>query len=308
MINRNLIRIRIVQIVYSWYQNPNRGLASAEKELLYGLQRSYDLYHYLLELMIRITDEHAARLETKKSKLLPTEEDLHPNTNLVNNAFIAQLRANKQLSSYLEERPMDWEQYDHFIKRLLDQILKSDYYADYVELSHPTYAEDREFWRKIFKKMIYNNSLLDELLEDESIFWNDDVEIVQSFVFKTIKFFEQEKGEDQELLPMFRSQDDKKFALDLLDNAIKDEAKYRELIKTHTDKWDYDRIAFMDLIIMQIAIAEICNFPSIPTSVTLNEYIDMAKVYSTPKSGLFVNGILDAVINHLKTERLIIKD
>ena len=308
MINRNLIRIRIVQIVYSWYQNSNNNLKNAEKELLQGFQKSYDLYFYLLLLMVKITDLYEERVEMKKNKFLPTEEDLNPNTHLIENKFIKQLRTNKTLNKYLSERPMSWDENETFVKNLLDTILSSEEYKDYTANVSPTYADDKDFWRKIFKQYIYLNNELDDILEDESIFWNDDVETVETFVLKTIKQFSEQNGDNQPLLPMFKDEEDKQFALKLLNETILNEKKYRQLIEKHTQKWDFDRIAFMDMIIMQVAIAELYTCESIPTSVTLNEFIDIAKSYSTPKSGTFVNGILDAIANEAKKEHIIFKN
>ena len=307
MINRDLIRIRIVQIVYAWYQNSNNNLKNAEKELLFGFQKSYDLYYYLLLLMVKLTDMYESRIETKKNKFLPSEEDLHPNTHLIDNKFIRQLKTNNHFIHYLNNRPMSWEENENFVKNVLDNILESETYKTYSELENPTYDDDRDFWRKTFKQFIYNNEELDEILEDESIYWNDDVEIVQTFVLKTIKQFSEENGADQPLLPMFKDEEDKRYALKLLDETILNEKKYRSLIEKHIDKWDLDRIAFMDMIIMQVAVAEIFSFESIPTRVTLNEYIEIAKAYSTPKSGSFVNGILDAIVNEIKKDNLIFK-
>lgn len=308
MINRNLIRTRIVQIVYSWYQNTNRDLRTAEKELLFGLQKSYDLYYYLLLLMVDITRTYEARVEAKRNKYLPTDEDLNPNLRLIDNKFIRQLAQNNTFNKYLNERPMSWDENDVFVKNLLDQILESDTYLQYSEKANTTYNEDKEFWRKTFKKFIYNNETLDDILEDESIFWNDDIEIVQTFVLKSIKQFSEESGQNQRLLPMFKDEEDRQFALKLLHDTILNEKKYRELIERHTDKWDFDRIAFMDMIIMQVALAEIHTFETIPTSVSLNEYIDLAKLYSTPKSGTFVNGVLDAIVADLRKNNIIFKN
>lgn len=308
MINRNLIRIRIVQIVYSWYQNKNKDLRSLEKELLFGLQKSYDLYYYLLLLMIEITKAYEAKVETRLNKLLPTEEDLNPNMKLLENAFIRQLEQNKQLIKYLNDYPMSWDEHDSFIKKTLEEILESDIYLNYSTNSKQSYDADKEFWRQIFKQFIYNNEELDNILEDESIYWNDDIETVQSFTLKTIRQFSESAGEDQPLLPMFRSIEDKTFASKLLHNAILNQDRYRELIEKHTDKWDFDRIAFMDMIIMQVALAEIHTFEDIPTSVSMNEYIELSKAYSTPKSGLFINGVLDGIVNSLKSENIIFKN
>ncbi|MEN6589580.1 MAG: transcription antitermination factor NusB [Proteiniphilum sp.] len=308
MINRNLIRIRVVQIVYAWYQNTNKDLRNAEKELMYGLQKSYDLYFYLLLLMVELAKAYENRVEAKRNKHLPSEEDLNPNTHLIHNKFMLQLRENAQFQKQLAERPLMWDANEAFVKNLLDTMLASDTYKEYCGIASPTYEEDREFWRKSFKQFIYMNEELDQILEDECIYWNDDVEIVQTFVLKTIKKFSPEKGANQPLLPMFKDEEDKEFALRLLHDTIRNEKKYRDLIDKHTDKWDFDRIAFMDLIIMQVALSEIFTFESIPTSVSLNEYIEIAKSYSTPKSGTFINGILDAIVQEIKEENRIFKN
>lgn len=308
MINRNLIRIRVVQLVYAWYQNANKDLRNAENELLFGLQKSYDLYYFLLLLMVELTATYQKRVEAKQNKFLPTEEDLHPNTHLVKNKFILQLQENKQFQKQLTERPMSWEENEVFVKNLLDEILSSDTYKEYTAIAEPTYDEDREFWRKTFKQFIYLNEELDDILEDECIYWNDDVEIIETFVLKTIKRFSPENGDEQPLLPMFKDDEDKAYALKLLHNSILEEKEYRSLIEKHTEKWDFDRLAFMDMIIMQVALSEIFTFDSIPTNVSLNEYIEIAKSYSTPKSGTFINGILDAIVQETKKEKRIFKN
>ena len=307
MINRNLIRIRVVQVAYSWYQNTNKDLQGAEKELMHGMQKSYDLYYYMLLLILELTNMYEGRVEAKRNKLLPSKEDLNPNTHLIDNKFAQQLKTNVQLNKYLTERPMMWTDNEPFVRNLLDAILASDTYKEYSEIKKPTYENDREFWRKTFKQFIYLNEELDSLLEDECIYWNDDVEIVQGFVLKTIKKISEAAGNEQPLLPMFKDDEDRRYALKLLHDTIQNEKEYRALIEKHTDKWDFDRISFMDLTIMQIAIAEIIAFDSIPISVSLNEYIEIAKSYSTPKSGLFVNGILDAIVAKLKAENRILK-
>ena len=307
MINRVLIRIRVVQILFSCSQDETTDLRKAENELLFSLQKSYDLYFYLLSLMVELTDAYAQKVDARKAKLLPTEEDMRPNVKLLNNKFIIQLRKNYQLEKYLTDRPFSWYEHDAFLRKILDNILSSDIYKEYVATDSVDYNDDREFWRKIFKHLICTEEDLYTLLEDESLYWNDDIEIIESFVLKTIKRFEEEKEGRQDLLPMFKDESDREFAVKLLRESLFDAKKYRQLIDKYTQNWESERIALMDMVIMQIAIAEIVTFPSIPVSVTLNEYIDIAKSYSTAKSASFINGILDAVVKELKDENVIIK-
>ena len=308
MINRILIRIKVLQIVYSYYQNENNDLKVAENELLFSLQKSYDLYHYLLLLILDVTSLQKRILETKKCKYMPTAEELNPNTRLIDNRFAAQLAENLSLQKYVSEQGLSWSNDEEFVKNVLEMILNSEIYAEYITNEEDSYDVDKEFWRQVFKKVICGNEMIEEYLEDKSIYWNDDIEIVETFTLKTIKKFEESNGSKQELLPMFKDLEDKAFAIKLFHQSLLKGKEYRERINKHMKNWETERIANMDLIIMQVAIAEMLTFPSIPVSVTLNEYIDAAKYYSTPKSGNFINGILDSIVNELKKEKLLLKD
>lgn len=308
MVNRILIRIKVLQIVYSYYQNGNGDLKAAENELLFSLRKSYDLYHYFLLLLIELTNLQRRNLDSRKSKYMPTEEELNPNTRFIDNRFIAQLAENEDLMKYVDEQGLSWSNDEEFVQDVLNLILDSEIYADYMNQETDSYEVDREFWRQAFKKLICGNEMIEEYLEDKSIYWNDDIEIVETFTLKTIKKFEEKRGSAQPLLPMFKDEDDKDFAIRLFRQSLLKGKEYRERIDKHIQNWESERVASMDLIIMQVALAEILSFPSIPISVTLNEYIDAAKYYSTPKSGNFINGILDSIVGELKKEKLLLKD
>ena len=308
MINRALIRLKIVQIVYAYYQNGGKNLDTAEKELFFSLAKSYDMYNYLLLLMVEITKQAQRKQSAAKSKLLPTAEELYPNTKFVENRFIAQLEVNKQLLEFSETQKKTWENESEFVKRLCEKIMDSDIYKEYMASETSSYEEDRELWRKIYKRIIFNNDELDQVLEDQSLYWNDDKEIVDTFVLKTIKRFDEKSGAKQELLPEFKDEEDQDFARRLFRRTILNAEYYRHLISENTRNWDLDRVALMDIIIMQIALAEILSFPNIPVSVTLNEYVEIAKLYSTPKSGSFINGTLDGIVNALKKENKLTKN
>ena len=308
MINRVLIRLKIVQIVYAFYQNGGKNLDTAEKELFFSLSKAYDMYNYLLLLMVEITKQAERKQSAAKSKLLPTAEELYPNTKFVDNRFIAQLEVNKQLLEFSETQKKTWENESEFVKSLCEKIMDTDIYKEYMASETSSYEEDRELWRKIYKRMIFNNDELDQVLEDQSLYWNDDKEIVDTFVLKTIKRFEEQNGADQELLPEFKDEEDQDFARRLFRRTILNADYYRHLISENTRNWDLDRVAFMDVIIMQIALAEILSFPNIPVSVSLNEYLEIAKLYSTPKSGSFINGTLDGIVNQLKKENKLTKN
>ena len=308
MINRVLIRLKIVQIIYAYYQNGGKNLDTAEKELFFSLSKAYDLYNYLLLLMVEVTKQANKKLNAAKNKLIPTKEELFPNTKFVENRFIAQLEVNKQLLDFAGNQKKTWENEADFVKSLCEQIMESDIYKEYMASETSSYEEDREVWRKINKKIIFNNAELDQVLEDQSLYWNDDKEIVDTFVLKTIKRFEEKNGAKQELLPEFKDDEDQDFARRLFRRAILNSDYYRHLISENTKNWDLDRVAFMDVIIMQIALAEVLSFPNIPVSVSLNEYVEIAKLYSTPKSGGFINGTLDGIVNQLKKENKLTKN
>ena len=308
MINRVLIRLKIVQIVYAFYQNGGKNLDTAEKELFFSLSKAYDMYNYLLLLMVEITKQAEKKQSAAKNKLLPTAEELYPNTKFVDNRFIAQLEVNKQLLEFSETQKKTWENEAEFVKSLCEKIMDSDIYKEYMASETSSYEEDRELWRKLYKRIIFNNDELDQVLEDQSLYWNDDKEIVDTFVLKTIKRFEEQNGAKQDLLPEFKDDEDQDFARRLFRRTILNADYYRHLISENTRNWELDRVAFMDVIIMQIALAEILSFPNIPVSVSLNEYVEIAKLYSTPKSGSFINGTLDGIVNMLKKENKLTKN
>ena len=308
MINRVLIRLKIVQIVYAYYQNGGKNLDTAEKELFFSLSKAYDLYNYLLLLMVEVTKQANKRLNAAKNKLVPTKEELFPNTKFVENRFIAQLEVNKQLLEFSNNQKKTWENEADFVKTLCDKILESDIYKEYMASETSSYEEDRELWRKLYKNIIFNNIELDQVLEDQSLYWNDDKEIVDTFVLKTIKRFDEKNGAKQELLPEFKDEEDQDFARRLFRRTILNADYYRHLISENTKNWEVDRVDNLFVVIMQIALAEILSFPNIPVSVSLNEYVEIAKLYSTPKSGGFINGTLDGIVNSLKKENKLTKN
>jgi N utilization substance protein B len=307
MINRIIIRIKVLQIVYAYYQKNSRDLVSAENELLFSLEKTYDLYHYLLLLIVLLTDAEQKRLDKNRNKLLATEEELNPNRRLADNRFAEQLRTNGKLTAFSMRKGTLWNDDNSlFVRNLLKKIIQSDYYRDYLK-SVNSYGADREFWRKIFKHIIMEDSELCEIMEDKSIYWEDDLDVVGTFVLKTIKQFTYETGTKQELLPMFKDEEDKEFAVKLLRYTLMEEKENNERINRQINNWELDRIAQMDLYIMQIALSELMNFPGIPVSVTLNEYIDLSRYYSTPKSPNFINGILDSIVRELRNEGKLFK-
>ena len=308
MINRVLIRIRVLQIFFSWSQRETKDLKKAEEELFFSLEKSYELYHYYLSLIIDLTDEYDKILQQRKTKLLPSNEDKNPNTKLIDNLFVKLLKENVYLNEFLIENSFDWSGQHNYLRTLLNSILESDTYKVYASKPVQSFDEDREFWRKIFKDFCVASEELSTILEDECIYWNDDnIEIIESFVLKTIKQFDEEQRENFKLLPKFRDKDDELFAKKLLKESLYNANENAIKIEKYSSNWETERITLMDKCIMQIALAEIKSFPSIPINVTMNEFINIAKNYSTPKSSTFINGVLDSILKELKDNNEIVK-
>lgn len=307
MINRVLIRLKVVQILYAYYKNSGKSMKAAEDEVFFSLSKAYDLYNYLLLLMAGVTHYAADRISFKSLKLRPTDSDINPNLKFVNNRFIAQLEANTALCKFAEKSKVNWVEHSDLLRRLLDKIEDSDIYKEYMASETSSYEEDRELWRKLYKAFVFDNEELDALLEEQSLYWNDDKSIVDTFVLKTIKRFEESAGADQQLLPEYKDVNDMDFARKLFRNAVSKADEYRELMAQNSKNWDMSRFAFMDVVIMQVALAEILTFGDIPLSVSLNEYVEIAKYYSTAKSGSFVNGLLDSITKKLRADGIINK-
>ena len=302
MINRVLIRLKVIQVVYAYYKNSGKSIKAAEDEVFFSLSKSYDLYKFLLLLIVAVTRYAADRISFNMRKVRPTASDINPNLKFVNNRLAAQIEANEELIKFSEKSKLDWVNYSDFLRRLLDTIVESDIYKEYMESPTDSYNEDRELWRKLYKTFIFENEDLDSIIEELSLYWNDDKSIVDTFVLKTIKRFDEEEGAEFKLLPEYKDLDDMDFARKLFRAAIANADTCRNLMSESSKHWDMSRLAFMDVVIMQAAIAEVLTFPNIPLNVTLNEYVEIAKYYSTPKSGSFVNGLLDGVAKKLREE------
>lgn len=307
MINRALLRIKIVQTLYAYYKSEGKTTAMVERELFYGLERTYDLYFQLLLLTVEVKRYAEARIEYRKNKLQPTKEDLNPNTRFIDNQFIAKLENNLAYKERVSTLKLSWVNDMDVVKSIYNDIVDSDLYKEYMESETTNFDKDKELWRKIFKNIILSNPDLDDSLEEQSIYWANDVEVIASFVLKSIKRFNEDDEEDAPLLPMFKDREDELFAKKLLNSSIRNANDYKAYVVAHLQNWEPERVAFMDMMIMQVAIAEILEFPTIPVNVTLNEYIEIAKNYSTDRSGTFVNGVLDKIVTTLKNENKLIK-
>lgn len=306
MINRELIRIKIVQLTYAYYQNGNKNMDNAEKELMFSLSKAYDLYNWLLALIVAVTKEARKHVDVAMARAQRGDGDI-PSQKFAFNRFAVQLEENKMLNSFLESQKNSWEDNIEYVRKFYSQIVQSEAYKDYIVSEEDSYDADRELWRKLYKQLIMNNDDLSSLLEEKSLYWNDDKEIVDTFVIKTIKRFDPVNKANQELLPEYKDEEDIDFARKLFRATILNADQYQHYMSEVSRNWDFNRLAYMDVVIMQIAIAEMCTFPGIPVNVTINEYVDLAKLYSTYKSGGYVNGMLDAIARFLNDEGVISK-
>lgn len=310
MINRELIRLKVVQLIYAYYQNEGKTIEVAEKELMFSLNKAYDLYEYLLTLLVEIKKMAERKDESSRARNKRLGTSLKgetPEGRFAHNLFLEQLAANKQLADFMEKQKKEWLEEEPLVKKLLNTFMESEVFQFYLTKEDFSYDADREVVRKLYKTYVCNNEDFDSILEEHSLYWNDDKEVVDSFVLKTIKRFTAESTAEQELLPAFASDDDRQFAVTLFRTTLEKGEETRDYIKANCKNWEFNRLAFMDVIIAQIALTEVLTFPTIPLNVTFNEYLDIAKVYSTPRSASYLNGMLDHIVKQLKAENKIQK-
>ncbi len=307
MFSRRLLRIKVLQTLYAYHKVEGKTYASAEKELLHSIRKSYELYHLLLLLIVDVIDYAESKIELAKQKKVPTEEDLHPNTRFIDNQLAAQLRNNRDLRNYREKHSLSWVQYPEIIKNLFLFCTDTDFYRRYMEEPERSYRQDKKLVERFYGDIVMNYEDLYINLEEQSIYWIDDVDFVVKMIVKTLKKFREDQIDGGPLMPMFKDQEDEDYAKTLLRKTIMNEEPYLEMIRTSANNWELERIAFTDSLIMQLAISEAIEFASIPTKVTINEFLEIAKLYSTEKSSQFINGILDNIIAGLKKDGRITK-
>lgn len=298
MINRELIRIKAVQLTYAYFQNGNHNIDNAEKELVFSLSKSYHLYNQLLKLIVAITKMARKHYDVALAKAEREGSEM-PSARFAYNKFAVQLEENRMLNEFFEEQKSVWEDKQEFIKRIFQQMEQSEVYAEFLASTDDDYEVHREVWRKLYKMFVQNNDEVADILEESSLYWNDDKDVVDTFVLKTIKRFDPKNNTKQELLPDYEDEEDKEFARKLFRATILNADQYQRYMMEASRNWDFSRLAYMDVVIMQLAIAEMITMPNIPVNVTINEYVDLAKLYSTPRSGSYINGMLDSIARHL---------
>ena len=300
MISRRLIRIKALQILYAYSKKGDVSSMNAEKELFHSIEKYYDLYLMLLAFPRELTEIERKKIIQRRNKRFPSPEDLNPNLNFQDNLFIEYLSNFEELNELLEQRKLNWKAYPDFLKQMYADFIKSDVYAAMMKAQGGDFKEDKELALRFYTDFLVENENFQEFLEEESIYWNDDFSFAMIMAVKTMDRIQ--PNNKVKLLPMFKNDDDRDFAKTLLRKAIINQEEYLKIIERHTRNWDPDRIAQTDRLILQLAIAEATEFPTIPVKVTLNEYIEVSKYYSTEKSKTFINGLLDQMIKSLTKE------
>ena len=297
-----------MQALYAFIQSYDKDINKGEKYLLNNIEKIYDLYIYLLLIVTEIKDHAEKTLNEAKNKKLPTQEDLNPTTRFIDNVIFKQLAFNSQLKREVEIRKLSWGDEAELIKKIFNAIKAGETYKNYMSSTDTAYKTQKEFITTIYYEHIADHELLNFFFEEKNIFWVDDLDFVNAMVMKTIESFNEQTSSATPLMKLYKDEaDDMKFMIDLFRKTILQNEESEKYISEKTKNWEMDRIAMMDVLLMKMAITEILNFQNIPVKVSLNEYIEISKQYSTPKSKLFINGILDKLVYDFKANEQIKK-
>ena len=307
-----MVRTRVVQTLFAYYKDQGRTPLTARKDLLKSFADTYDLYYVLLDFANALTAYAQQQLEEQVARARATHRDLHVNRRFVENRLAQQLFDNRALRARIQEQNLSWDSGMPAVSTIYKQLVECDFYRQYMASAENSYDDDKLVWRKIYQNLLpENNELSDALDEMEVVLdkanWTTDMDVVLSYVIKTVKRFTEDSTPNTELLPMFDDESELKFATDLLEAAIRNHSRYEELINTHLKGWEADRIAYMDRIILETALAEIMEFDQIALTVSMNEYIELAKEYSGDKSYQFINGILNEILRDMKQDNSLLK-
>ncbi len=302
MLNRRHIRVKVMQSIYAMHQTGSDQLEKEEKFLMFSIENMLDLYLLMLSAVIEIRQKEQEYLQKARSKHLATAEEKNPNPKFINNAIFNLLAQNQSVLQAIEYRKINnWKLNDDYILLLLDEIKKSELYAGYMKNRINKFEEDRDFAVSLFTDLIAGNEKLYDYLEDYKLTWADDIPVVNTQIIKQLKAIKSENDATFQVPKLYKDDDDRAFAIDLFRKTVLNETDFVKFYENKTPNWDTERIAEIDTIILKMAIAEFLKFPSIPVKVTINEYLEIAKEYSTPKSSIFINGILDNLVKEFQT-------
>lgn len=297
MLTRRHIRVKVLQSIYAFQQSPDTDLEKQEKFLWYSINQMHELYVLLLQLQVELRTYADNYLQKSQKKHLATDQERNPSQNFIENKVVTLIAENKSLSRTLKNKKLDnWKRDDEYVGILFKALREKQWYLDYLALSATTFQDDKEFLVKLYKEVIAPSDKLYEYLEDNRLTWLDDFPIVNTVMVKMLSKLSQKNSEDILIPDLYKDEDDREFALQLLRKVILNDESLAKEIDGKTPNWDQERIAEIDMIILKMGITEFLEFPSIPVRATINEYLEISKEYSTPKSSLFVNGILDKLV------------
>lgn len=303
MLTRRHIRVKVLQSLYAFYQSDDSQLETQQKFLLNSISQMRDLHALLLNLIVALKDHAEDYLQKSRQKHLATDIEKNPSRNFVENKVIALLDQNRSLSEYLQNKKLgNWNQDNEYVALLFNELKQQDWYADYLNLSQCSFQHDRDFILKLYKEVIAPNEKLYDYLEDSSLSWLDDFPLVNTSIVKMLNKLSERNTNVIFDAEVFKNEEDREYTINLLQKVVQNDDALAEEIDGKTPNWDKERIAEMDMIILKMGIAEFLYFPSIPVKVTINEYLEVSKEYSTPKSSLFINGILDKLVKELTSD------
>lgn len=296
MLTRRHIRIKVLQSIYAYTQRASADLETQEKFLNYSIVQMTDLYLLMIQLLIELRNQAEDFMQRSQQKFLATDLEKNPSRNFVDNQVLQLLSSNEPFLETIDKKKLNyWDLDSDYVAIIFKELRAQEWYVNYLHQQNPTFKEDRSFILKVFKEIIAPNDKLYEYLEDKRLTWIDDFPIVNTAIVKMLGKLS-EKNVTESLVPeLFKNKDDYPYALDLFRKVVLNEEKLNKEISGKTTNWDQERIADVDLIILKMAIAEFLYFPSIPVRATINEYLEISKEYSTPKSSIFINGILDNI-------------
>lgn len=313
MLGRRHYRIKVLQALYAYFQGGESRIEIAEKHLLHSIDKVYELYYLQLSFLLEVIHFYRFRMEESKTKFFPTPEEVNPSYKLSENRLVLQLHQNRDLNDQIVKYKISWTEEQEMVRKVYQKLKASKDLADYLNSGESSYREDQDFLERLFRKFVAKSPDLQYYFEERSIFWYDDFDVAAVFVLKTIKLMTEQLGERESLTSLFnRDQDDnpaedRKFILDLFRKTIISSEDSDKLIDDRTRNWELDRIALTDILLIKMALTELTAFSQIPVKVTMNEYIEISKQFSSQKSKLFINGILDKLVMDLTEEKKIQK-
>ncbi len=309
MLNRRHLRVKVLQSLYAYYQSGSGDIKQHEKNLLQSIDKVYEMYIWMLSLISEVVQYAEIDKEERANKHLPTAEDLNANVKILGNRFILSLHTNKEYLAGLKKYKVAWDFDPELVKSLFTILKNSDDYKEYIQKTGDTIQTDKDIIKYIFKKVILKSSLAEQVFEDKFIYWPVDKDVLQALIAKTFKNFSNDDNYELNKLAEVTGNwdEDREFIINLFEQSIRYNNEYQELIGQKTQNWEPDRIAMMDTLLMKMAIVEFVNFNSIPVKVTINEYLEISKEFSTPKSNSFINGILDKILFELKAQNKVRK-